>query len=165
MQAIKNLATPLDTLPLLKLLLLQLLLLHPPLPSRTKKNTRNAGPHTSHSPHLRTRNPIPIQQGREIWIGARGKVMSDVVVNIVHRDRRRRRTRRCDFIRGACISQTLTAVGIDTDGAGAAGVGCAACALCCELPVRGVGFVASREGSVGCAGVLLGCGVAGGPSG
>jgi hypothetical protein len=86
--------------------------------------------------------------------------MIDIVVHIVNWDAPTDRRRIRHLARRTREAETPCAGWVDAYGAGAAGVGGAAGALYCELPVCTVRFVAGGEGRVGCASVLGGRGVA-----
>jgi len=108
--------------------------------------------HLRSIPHpTRTRNPISSQQCLKILIRTRSKVMRNIVIHIMHRNRCASRRRVGYFALRAREPEALAvAVGIDAHGAGRASVSCAAGAFHSELPMRVVGFVAGCEGRVGC---------------
>jgi hypothetical protein len=86
--------------------------------------------------------------------------MRDVIVHIMHRNAARVASRTRRFTRRARVAQALAVPGIDACGARRASPRSAAGALCSELPVCAVGFVAfGQEGECG-ASVGLRSGVA-----
>jgi hypothetical protein len=108
--------------------------------------------------HLR--NTIFLQQRLKVRICASREIMRDVIVHIMHGNSRRIATRAGWFTRRTRITETLAVIWIDARCAGRSSPCGASTALCGELPVRAVRFIALGEEGECSAGVGLGRGVA-----